>query len=188
MNKISTINIKLNNIHHIDTSTAELIQNTEDDCMYSKSFVHTPQKFNRTSQNDSYPIPYPSMQKFRGSMVSQTTGGSSSNKKVYIDSDVEGIDIEEYNTERMNMQQRIPTCESIESNSNVYNENRRFFSSSFTDRNYYFMHNKIFDNTFSINTSKVKNKHTKSDIPKPGLNNLINLDNVYYHYLDYNWI
>ncbi len=111
-------------------------------------------------------------------MISQTTHGSSNNKKVYIDSDMEGIDVEDYN---MNIQNRIPTCESIESNSNAFNENRRFFSSSFTDRNYYFMQNNMFENAFSINTSqkRIKNKkHTNSDIPKAGLTNMINLDHV----------
>ncbi len=186
-NKISTINIKHNNINHIDTSTAELVREKEEDYVYSKSFVHTPQKFNRQntmSSNNSLRIntPYPGMHIFKGSMVSQTTHGSSSNKKVYIDSDMEGIDIEEHNADRLNMQHgRIPTCESIESNNNIYNETKRFFSSSFTDRNYYFMQNNMFDNAFCINSNQKKNKnkkHTNSDIPKGNLGNIINLDNV----------
>jgi hypothetical protein len=197
-NKISTIKIKNNNINHIDVSTANVAFDNKD-YMYSQSFAHTPQKIQRDNNygsNDSHRMntintSYPGLHLLKGSIISQTTHGSSNNKKVYIDSDMEGIDIDEFNADKINIQKvRIPTCESIESNNNMY-ENRRFFSSSFTDRNFYLMHNNVLENAFSINSNqkRIKNKkHTNSDIPKPGLSNIINLDHVTNYDLDYYWL
>jgi hypothetical protein len=138
-NKISSINIHHNNINQIDMMSKELLDRngfrhncfTEPDYIqhpYGGSFYsfqsnHTPTKKKTVGSDHLFPQIVN-----RASIVSQTTTNySSNNKRTYVDTSLEHFESEEKYIVLIfsvygDINMRIPTTESFESNNPMYNQ------------------------------------------------------------------